>query len=404
MRKNIIIIGGGAAGFFAAIHAAKHNPNASIRILEALKRPLTKVLISGGGRCNVTNHTLDNTELIKHYPRGSKELRGAFSRFSVTDTIAFFESHGVPLHVEADKRMFPRSNCSATIADCLTDTAQSLGVTLETNVKITSSSFENDTFTISTRSGEQRHADVLILCAGGSPQSFDLARQLGHTIVDPVPSLFTFKIKDPLIDELQGISFPEASLRLRCHNKTFTQQGPLLITHWGLSGPAAIILSAHAARELHASRYEGNLQVNFLPESERGRVQDILMDWKQRHGKKQLASSSPFSVPKRFWLRTLSVAGISDTQQFHDCSKAQIHKLQTLLEHHQLNVRGKGQFKDEFVTAGGVLLKEVDFKTMRSKCNPNLYLAGEVLNIDGVTGGFNFQSAWTTGWIAGNNC
>lgn len=405
MKRKIAVIGGGAAGFFAAIQAARKNPGSTVHILEASRKPLAKVIISGGGRCNVTNDTRDIRRLAENYPRGSRELLGAFSRFSVSNTIAWFEEHGVHLKTEPDQRMFPTTNSSNTIADCLIDAAAESGVIVELQQRVTSVQSSNDCyFSVNCRDSAARLFDIVILTTGGAKGGFKLAEDLGHTISTPTPSLFTFKINDPLLQDLSGISFPHTHLQLNVAGQKFVCQGPLLITHWGLSGPAIIKLSALAARELFSTDYQATLQVSFLSEQSTESLMTTFSDARAHAGKKLLSKTPLIEIPKRFWERIVALAGISTEQRIADCSRHTFLTITELLTASNLAIAGKGEFKEEFVTCGGVHLKEVDFRSMQSKKVPNLYFAGEVLDIDGITGGFNFQSAWTTGWIAGDSC
>lgn len=402
MKKRIAIIGAGAAGYFAAITAARAQPTAVVTLYEATKKPLAKVLISGGGRCNVTNNTPAVADLIVQYPRGSKELRSAFSRFGVADTIAWFTSEGVTLKTEPDNRMFPTTDSSETIAHCLQHAAHAAGVVLCKGCKVRH--IENparNQFTILFSDSKTADATSVILTTGGARQGFSLAENLGHHIVDPVPSLFTFEIQDPLLTELAGVSFADVPLQLQVADTTFSWQGPVLITHWGVSGPAVIKLSALAARELHAASYQATLRIGFPGLNRPDTVLQQLQAARTTHGRKKVYTLSLLDLPKRFWQRAVELAGIPENQNVADCSKQQFQKLAHLLTAHPLAITGKGQFKEEFVTCGGVALTEVDFKTMQSKLVPGLFFAGEILDIDGITGGFNFQSAWTTGWIAG---
>ena len=408
-KIQIAVIGGGAAGFFSAISAAQHNPEAEVSIYEASKQVLSKVLISGGGRCNVTNNTLEPSELVKNYPRGSKELRGPFSRFNANHTIEWFESRGVQLKAEADRRMFPITDNSSTIANCLSHEAESLGVKLNLNSKLSSielnqprESAADAKFKLNFWNGGSLTADRLILTTGGSKSSFDLAAQLGHTINQAVPSLFSFEINDERFFDLAGVSFQNAQLKLKCHNsKVYEQKGPILITHWGLSGPATIKLSALAAIELFQSDYKADLQINFIGDTNGEIAFNQLKQYKQRHPNKKLYTDSHFDIAKSYWLRILELMDIPPYQIFAETSDKQLRWIASELTAAQFKILAKGKFKDEFVTCGGVELKEVNFTSMESRVCPGLYFAGEVLNIDGLTGGFNFQSAWTTGWIAG---
>lgn len=410
--KNIAVIGGGAAGYFAAIHAAEQNPESRVVIFEATKKPLAKVLVSGGGRCNVTHHCFEAGELVKHYPRGAKELRGAFSRFQPNDTIAWYSARGVELKVEADGRMFPTTDNSETIAHCLQDAAARSGVKLRVGLKVRGISKHEtgEGFVIETDAVQPEHFAAVILATGGGRQGFELAASLGHTIVSPVPSLFTFEIKDPRLAELSGLSFSTAKLKLivasakeKRGEAIFEQAGPVLITHWGLSGPAVIKLSALAARELFEQSYQAKLKLNFLPQYNPESLLAQLLSMKEQFPKKELKTVVFDGVAKRYWLSLLEYLALGAGLTWADVSKKQLRSLAEELTNAEFAVRGKGVFKEEFVTCGGVSLKEVDFRTMQSRICLGLYFAGEVLDIDGITGGFNFQAAWTTGWIAGGS-
>ncbi|MBQ48126.1 MAG: aminoacetone oxidase family FAD-binding enzyme [Zetaproteobacteria bacterium] len=407
-RKKLIVIGGGAAGFFGAINAAEKNPNLDVTILEGSRRLLTKVKISGGGRCNVTHSCFNPRDLVKNYPRGEKELLGPFSRFQPEDTIAWYESRGVKLKTEQDGRMFPTTDNSDTIVKCLLSAAQKNDIQIKKGMLVKSVVFkDNHQFLVQTRDGEFI-GDYLLLATGSSPIGYAIAKKLGHEIIEPVPSLFTFQIKSPLIDELMGLSFPEAELSMVPHHadpqpkkkfKPFSFKGPVLITHWGLSGPAVLKLSAWGARELAASNYKASLTINWVNISNKIIFEKIL------ERKNNLPKQSPRTrtldpLPKRFWLRLLDVVGVDESSCWSDMSHQKIQDLSNLITHTNLDIQGKGEFKEEFVTCGGVNLKEVDFRSMASKINPNLYFAGEILNTDGITGGFNFQNAWTTSYIA----
>lgn len=406
---RIAIVGGGAAGFFAAITAAEKNLAAEVVIYESTRKPLAKVLISGGGRCNVTNHCFDPRELVKNYPRGYKELLGPFHHFQPRDTIAWFEKHGVRLKVESDNRVFPVTDNAATIADCLTKTALSLGVIIKTGTVIkgitrAGSKPGNSRFDIELNNGQIERAYWLLLATGGGTSGHHLAQSLGHTIVPPVPSLFTFKISDPRLKNLTGVAFDAVQLFLKSEEtRTMEQSGPLLITHWGLSGPAVLKLSAWGARTLHESQYQAELTINFLPHLTPASSYEILLDYKSRHPRKLVRNFQEASLPARYWERILSVLAIPENTRWADISARDLHSLSLELAQAKFKIIGKGPFKEEFVTCGGVSLKEVDFRTMESKVCPGLYLAGEIIDIDGLTGGFNFQNAWTTAWIAGTS-
>lgn len=391
-KLKVGVIGGGAAGYFAAIHCAEARPDAAVSVLEGTSRPLTKVRISGGGRCNVTHHCFDPEQLVKSYPRGFRELRGPFSRFQPKDTVAWFERRGVELKVEADGRMFPVTDDSETVAACLQQAAAAAGVEVRLGTIVKSMSRSDAGFELTLRQGVEGF-DRILLATGSGPQGFAAARALGHAMVDPVPSLFTFNVKDPRLAELPGISFPEVELTLVPDGaeKAFKQRGPLLITHWGLSGPAVLKLSAFAARELHASGYKAKLSCQFLPGESFAGITERLTRTRQL----------PPELPRRFAQALAHHAGIDQNASWANLCGEALQRLAREIVQGEYRVDGKGVFKEEFVTAGGVDLKEVDFRTMQSKRCPGLYFAGEILDIDGITGGFNFQNAWTTGYIAG---
>lgn len=403
---DFIVIGGGAAGYFGAIACAEANPNARVLILEATSRVLTKVKISGGGRCNVTHHQFDPKQLVKSYPRGQKELIGPFHRFQPQDTVAWFSKHGVELKVEKDGRMFPVTNDSQTVIDCLQHAAETSGVVLERNSLVQNITPHHDKsgFEIQIKSKtETLKATCVLMATGSTPYGVSLAASLGHQLISPVPSLFTFEIKDPLIEGLQGISFPlvHVTLKTGTDHQTFTQEGPCLITHWGLSGPAVLKLSAFAARPLHQSSYQAKIKINWIAPIKFETALDMLEDQKKRTPKSKLINGNPFSCVQRFWQSVLQASGASEDALFSETSRTQLQAIAQKLTQTQLNVTGKGVFKEEFVTAGGVSRTEIDFRTMESKIQTGLYFAGEVIDIDGITGGFNFQNAWTGGWLAG---
>ncbi|HXF50031.1 MAG TPA: NAD(P)/FAD-dependent oxidoreductase [Verrucomicrobiae bacterium] len=404
---RLAIIGGGAAGFFGAISAVTHNPSAKATLFEAAGKPLRKVKISGGGRCNVTHHCFEPTELVRGYPRGAKELLGPFTRFGPKETVEWFEKEGVRLKTEADGRMFPITDKSETVVDCLVSAAKKRGVQLRLNSKVKSIvaiGADRPEFEIGMGNGSKEKFDRVLLATGGSPAGHRFAATLGHTIIPCVPSLFTFNIKDERIAGLAGISFERVHLTLSDgQGESLEQMGPLLITHWGLSGPAVLKLSAWGARVLQACNYQATLVVNFLPDLNTEEISKRLADFKLQNGKKRVGSEKLFSIPARYWGRLVHSAGIPEETTWTNVSKKQMNALLAELTTARFVVSGKGIFKEEFVTAGGVSLKEVDFKTMQSRVCPGLYLAGEILDIDGITGGFNFQSAWTAGWLAGAN-
>lgn len=397
--KKIIVIGGGAAGFFAAINLAAKKPDYKISILEKTNKLLSKVKISGGGRCNVTHHCLDNSDLIKNYPRGSKELRQVFSQFSVPDTINWFKQHGVILKTEADGRMFPYSDSSQTIVDCFLTLARELGIHIETGCEVLSIARKNSGFSLNTTLGNKL-ADAIVCSQGGhnKPAAYHLLTELGHTIKTPLPSLFTINLPNETIkNELQGISVPNAQVKIE-HTK-LNYNGPVLVTHWGLSGPAVLKLSAFAAKEFFDADYRAGIFVNWIyPLNQEEALLQIKQLQKEKH--KALPHSNPaFELPRRLWEYLCLQAQIDNTKVWAEISNKQLNKLVEKLCNSRYAMEGKTTFKEEFVTCGGVNLKEVDFKTMQSKLVPGLFFCGEVLDIDGITGGFNFQSAWSTAWV-----
>ncbi|WP_299404460.1 NAD(P)/FAD-dependent oxidoreductase [Acaryochloris sp. IP29b_bin.148] len=398
---KLIVIGGGAAGFWGAIACAEAYPQINITLLEASPQVLTKVRISGGGRCNVTHACFEPMLLVGHYPRGAKALRGAFTRFQPQDTVQWFQAHGVRLKTEADGRMFPTTNTSETIIDCLLRTAQQLGIHLRTTAPVTHlARSDSGRFEVRLKSGEKLACDRILLATGSHPLGYRLARQLGHPPIAPVPSLFTFKINDPRLQGLAGITVDPVQLRLSTADEAFDQTGPLLVTHWGLSGPAVLKLSAWGARALHHSRYRGELAIHWLPQLSYEELRQQLLQAKAQKAKRAIAKHCPVQLPQRLWQTLLTAAAIPPSQRWADLSKQNLRNLQQELTQGRFQVKGKGVFKDEFVTCGGVDLKQIHFKTMESRFCPGLHFAGEVIDVDGITGGFNFQNAWTTAWLA----
>jgi predicted Rossmann fold flavoprotein len=392
---DIIIVGGGAAGFFTAINIVEKNPKLKVVILERGKEVLTKVRISGGGRCNVTHACFEPNELVKFYPRGEKELRGPFHQFASGDTIEWFEKHGVALKIEEDGRMFPSSDSSQTIIDCFLEAIQKLGIPVFTGQSV-QSIYKAEAFWKVETPNAQFTSEKLILATGSNPKIWEMIRDFGHTIVSPVPSLFTFNIKDPRIKELPGVS---AMVSVTVKDTKLASAGPLLITHWGMSGPAILKLSAWGARILSDKNYQFNIYVNWLNDMDTEDAIAVLKNLKQAHSKKAVSKKSPFEFPNRLWESLVLASGIDSETKWADLSKNQLQNLANQLTNGTFNVNGKSTFKEEFVTAGGIDLKEINFKTMESKLHPNLYFAGEIVNIDAITGGFNFQNAWTSGFI-----
>lgn len=406
-KKRVVIVGGGAAGYFAAIACAeKLGAAGEVVIYEATAHPLAKVRVSGGGRCNVTHACFDPRELVKKYPRGGRELLGAFHRWQPRDTVAWFAARGVELKTEDDGRMFPVTDDSATIVGCLQQAAEAAGVKLHTALAVRKAEAAGSAggppvFWLTLTDDSGLRCDRLLLATGGNRSSAGLtiAQSLGHTIEPPVPSLFTFHIDDARLIGLSGVSVENAVVSVP--GTKLRTDGPLLITHWGLSGPAVLKLSAWGARELAGANYEFPLTVNWTPPHTRESLVRELSAVREKNPKKQIATWSPLAMPQRLWERLVSSAGIAPTTPWAQVGNAALGTLATQLTAAEMKVVGKSMFKDEFVTCGGVRLREVDFKTMESRVCPGLHFAGEVLDIDGVTGGFNFQSAWTTGWIAG---
>ena len=411
MNQNfdIIIVGGGAAGFFTAINIVEKNPKLKVAILERGSEVLSKVRISGGGRCNVTHACFEPNELVKFYPRGEKELRGPFHQFCSGDTVEWFSKHGVELKIEDDGRMFPVSNSSQTIIDCFLQATQKLGISVLTGQSVQSIFKKDNCWKIETQN-ENYIAEKLILATGSNPKIWEMLQTFGHVIVNPVPSLFTFNIKDSRIKELPGVS---AIVSVKVKDTKLTSTGPLLITHWGMSGPAILKLSAWGARILFEKNYQFTIFVNWLNDVDTDDTEKILKDLKQENAKKAVSKKSPFDlpngqfagarVPNRLWESLVLASNIPEETKWADLSKVQLQNLANQLTNSSFEVNGKSTFKDEFVTAGGINLKEINFKTMESKLHENLYFAGEIVNIDAITGGFNFQNAWTSGFIVATN-
>lgn len=395
---EVLIIGGGAAGFFAAITCAKEYPGCRITILEQNREVLAKVRISGGGRCNVTHACFEPNLLVERYPRGGKALLGPFHQFHPGDIVEWFEKRGIRLKTEADGRIFPVTDKSQTIIDGLTGAARDAGISVRVQINVTSIIREGSRFCAVLDSGEKVFCDHLLLATGSGPKGYEWAQALGHSLEPPVPSLFTFTISDPRLKDLEGISVDKA--RLCVEGEDLQQEGSLLITHWGLSGPAVLKLSAWGARVFHERRYRAKLVVNWIGLG-LDQIQEMLEDFKKKEPRKSVLAGFPFKLPRRLWERLVAGVGVSADQKWAALSFPQMKKISQELFSGIYEIRGKSAFKEEFVTCGGVRLDEVHFKTMESRRCPGLYFAGEILDIDGVTGGFNFQSAWTTGYLAG---
>jgi predicted Rossmann fold flavoprotein len=406
---EVVVIGGGAAGFFGAIHAAQ-SAHTHVTLLEAGRQPLAKVRVSGGGRCNVTHHCFEPSQLVQNYPRGGKALRGAFSRFQPINVVRWFNQEGVKLKTEADGRMFPITDDSETIVEALMFAAKKACVHLRTNVLVQKIEYLSDRkFVVILKNGEHIICDRLLLATGSSPSGYAIARSLGHDLEPPVPSLFTFNIKDSKLHELAGVSVNPATVKLisaastdkkKSSRNPLEQSGALLITHWGLSGPAVLKLSAWAARELHECNYQTKLAVNWIPSLKIEAIKQILLTAKAEQPKKFISNYCPLEISLRLWDYLLNKAEVELEKRWADIANKSIQQIVNVLNASEYAIAGKGIFKEEFVTCGGIRLQDVNFQTMESKICPGLFFAGEILDIDGVTGGFNFQNAWTTAWIA----
>ena len=395
---DIIIVGGGAAGFFTAINSAEKNPNLKIAILERGKEVLAKVKISGGGRCNVTHACFVPNELVKNYPRGEKELKGPFNTFCSGDTIEWFEKRGVPLKIEDDGRMFPVSDSSQTIIDCFLSEIKKYGIQVLTNQSVQSIYKAENYWKVETNN-ENFVCEKLVMTTGSNPKIWEMLAQINHTVVTAVPSLFTFNITDKRIKDLMGLS---AQATIKIKNSKLQASGPLLITHWGLSGPAILKLSAWGALELAAKKYQFAIEVNWLHDIDLADAVDMLKELKLEHAKKAVSKKCLFDLPNRLWENLVIAANIEAETKWADLNKNQMQQLANQLTKCEFQVNGKSTFKEEFVTAGGIDLKEINFKTMESKLHQNLFFAGEIVNIDAITGGFNFQNAWTSAVIVAN--
>jgi predicted Rossmann fold flavoprotein len=400
---KIAIIGGGAAGFFSALAAKRKFRDAEVVIYEKSQKLLAKVKISGGGRCNVTNATFDNRELSKYYPRGENYLRKAFEQFNAKSTMEWFEKRGVKLRTYPDNCIFPQSNDSQTIIDCFLKESLDLGVRIETGSNVKAIKHLERGFELQIND-EQIVVDRLVVTIGGQPKRSGLTflENLGHRVIEPVPSLFTFNMPENPIRELMGNVVEKTKVRIE--GSKLIGNGPLLVTHWGMSGPAILQLSAWGARYLYERNYEFAILVNWLDETTEMELRTKLDEVLREHGGKMIANLNPFPMTSRLWEHLLDRSEIPHDLRWKDIGKKHTNKLLNTLLNDRYEVRGKTTFKEEFVTAGGIDLKEVDFKTMQSRKVPGLFFAGEVLDIDGITGGFNFQAAWTTGYIAGLNC
>ena len=391
--KKVIIIGGGASGFFTAANI--DTKLYDVTILEQNSDVLQKVKISGGGRCNVSHACFDPRELVQFYPRGHKELLSVFTKFQPGDTMNWYEEHGVALKIEDDNRIFPESNSSQSIIDCLVNECRKKNVKILTKQTVTEILPQGNGYKIHT-TDQNYFADYVVFSTGSSPKAFKILEKLGHQIIAPVPSLFTFNIKNEILKDLMGTSFQYVNIEIPKLN--LEESGSLLITHWGLSGPAILKLSAWGARELAALKYQFEIIVNFIGTASEDAL-EIFKNFKENEPKKSIGQAKIFDITNRFWQRILFVSGVDTAKQIANINNKEMQKIIENLCCCRMNVTGKSTFKEEFVTAGGVDLKEMDFKTMKSKKLPNFYISGEVLNIDAVTGGFNFQACWSEGWL-----
>ncbi len=399
VKKKLVVIGGGAAGFFCAVNAARLNPHLQVVLLEKTSKLLGKVKVSGGGRCNVTHACFSIADMIRKYPRGSSFLKKAFHHFFTTDTIAWFNERGIHLKTESDGRMFPESNSSQSIIDCLLFEADKYQVEILMNANVKSVHKTTAGFELML-SNKNILADYICIASGGysKPEQFDWIRDTGHSIEIPVPSLFTFNIPKNSITDLMGISLENVTVKIA--GMKLQESGPLLITHWGLSGPAVLKLSAWGARELALKNYDFKISVNWLPIYNEISLREKMQKLRFEMAAKKINNRNPFLLPARLWEYFLRLAGIDTEVRWADLPAKEQNKLIKILCSQEFEVKGKTTFKEEFVTAGGINLNEIDVNTMQSKIIPGLYFAGEILDIDGITGGFNFQNAWTTGWIA----
>jgi predicted Rossmann fold flavoprotein len=400
MKKRLVVIGGGAAGFFCAVNAARMNPNLHVIILEKTNKLLSKVKVSGGGRCNVTHALFDIIEMSKRYPRGQNFVKKTFHQFFTTDTIEWFKATGVGLKAEKDGRMFPVTNSSQTIIDCLMNEANSYGVEVRMNLGAKELKIQNEKSKIELGNGNILESDFVCVACGGYPKTsmFQWLQNLGHSISEPVPSLFTFNLPKHPITQLMGVSVEKA--RVKIEGSKLIEEGPILITHWGLSGPAVLRLSAWGARELAIMSYEFKVHINWLPQFNEQSLKEQFQNFRLSSSSKKIINHNFGFLPNRLWQFLLEQSGINSEIRFADLSSKVENILIKNLVDYIVEVKGKTTFKEEFVTAGGVNLSEVDANTMMSKKLPNLFFAGEILDVDGVTGGFNFQHAWTSGWIA----
>jgi len=402
MSKKLVIIGGGAAGFFCAINAAVMHPDLKIVILEKQSKVLQKVKVSGGGRCNVTNVCSQLSDLVKKYPRGKNFLKKAFLQFSTKDTVMWFEQHGIQLKAEPDGRMFPISNTSQTIIDCLLNEASKHHIDLSLNTEVTDITIIKDQFNLTLKNHPSINADYIMIATGGfpKPEQYHWLKSFGHRIIEPLPSLFTFNTPSSSLKQLMGVVADQAIVKIE--GSKLVEQGPVLITHWGLSGPAILRLSAWGARELYENKYHFNVIVNWLgkPENE---VRDKWNEIRNKQGSNSISVKNPFGIANRLWDFLLLECQLSPDTKWSELASKDQNKLINILTTHRIAVEGKTTFKEEFVTCGGIDLTEIDPNTMESRLVKNVFFGGEIMDVDGITGGFNFQHAWTSAFIAAKN-
>lgn len=400
---DLIVIGGGAAGFFCAINAAQLNPALKILIVEKSTKLLSKVKVSGGGRCNVTHHCFEPTPLSRHYPRGQKELKKLFRSFHAKDTVDWFSGLGVKLKTEEDGRMFPVSDDSQSIIDCFLQQAHEFSIEIETGCEVEKIMIAENLFELSFRNGNVLLSKNVVIAIGGHnyTEPYNFIRELGHQVTPTIPSLFTFNDADKDFKDLMGVAVQDAEVKIA--GTKFSERGPVLITHWGLSGPAVIRLSSWAAEYLHQLKYEFTALVNWTGNRSEDELRKLLINQKGEHGKQKIQTNAMFGLPSRLWEKLITLSEIEPMKIWAESSNKDINRLVEFLIRCPFRIKGKTTFKEEFVSCGGVDLKEISLETMESAKLPGLYFAGEVLNIDGETGGFNFQAAWTTGWLAAQN-
>ncbi len=403
MRQTLIVIGGGAAGFFCAVNAARLNPSLKVIIVEKSNKLLSKVKVSGGGRCNVTHACFEIDELVKKYPRGQNFLKKSFHWFNTKDTIQWFEEKGVKLKTEADGRMFPVSNSSQTIIDCLLREADKYGVEIILNCGINEIEAAPGSFTLLSSVNKDLSSDFLCIACGGFPKTvqFDWLKQTGHTIAEPVPSLFTFNIPGNPVTQLMGVSVEKALAKIA--QTKLAEEAPLLITHWGMSGPAILRISAYGAKLLAEKKYMFTAIINWLPQYNEQSLREEWILLRSKLSSQKINTKNPFGLPNRLWQYLLEHSEINAERRWAELTSKQQNRLILNLTAQAFEVNGKTTFKEEFVTCGGINLSEIDANTMQSKLQPCLFFAGEVMDVDGITGGFNFQHAWTSGWIAGKS-